>query len=177
MAGRLTGLSLNRDGSQNVTVTVAADFAATYDKLKENPVSVEIRKATRKRSRDANAMCWAMCHDIGSALQPPVPKEDVYRKAIREVGEYEPLPIRADAVETFRMRWAAKGVGWFAEVIDDSKIPGYKLVFAYYGSSTYDTAAMSRLIDYLVDDAKQMGIPIPATKEQEEALKAWGAKA
>jgi len=176
MDGRLTGFSLNRDGSQNVTVTVADDFAATYDKLKDVPVAVEIKKATKKRSRDANAMCWALCSDIGGALRPPVPKEEVYRKAIREVGEYEPLPIKDAAVDTFSSRWATKGVGWFTEVIDDSKLPGYKLVFAYYGSSTYDTATMSRLLDYLVDDARQMGIPIPATKEQEEALKAWGAR-
>lgn len=177
MEGRLTGFSLNRDGSQNVTVTVTADFGDQYDKLKDLPVSVEIRKATKKRSKDANAMCWAMCADIGNALRPPLPKEEVYRKAIREVGEYEPLPIKAEAVETFQRRWAAKGTGWFAEVIDDSKLPGYKLVFAYYGSSTYDSATMARLIDFLVDDARQMGLSIPASKEQEEALKAWGAKA
>ena len=176
MEGRLTGFSLNRDGTQNVTVTVAADFAESYDRLKDDAVTVEIKKATKKRSRDANAMCWAMCSDIGNALRPPVPKEEVYRKAIREVGEYEPLPIRGDAVETFQRRWAAKGTGWFAEVIDDSKIPGYKLVFAYYGSSTYDTATMSRLIDFLVEDARNMGLPIPASKEQEEMLAAWGAK-
>lgn len=177
MEGRLTGFSLNRDGSQNVTVTVTADFADQYDKLKDLPVSVEIRKATKKRSKDANSMCWALCADIGNALRPPLPKEEVYRWAIREVGEYEPLPIREDAVETFQRRWAAKGTGWFAEVIDDSKLPGYKLVFAYYGSSTYDSATMARLIDFLVDDARQMGLSIPASKEQEEALKAWGAKA
>lgn len=177
MEGRLTGFSLNRDGSQNVTVTVAADFAEEYDRLKDVPVSVEIRKASKKRSRDANAMCWAMCSDIGNALRPPLPKEEVYRKAIREVGEYEPLPIKAEAVETFQNRWASKGTGWFAEVIDDSKLQGYKLVFAYYGSSTYDTTTMSRLIDYLVEDAREMGLVIPASKEQEEALKAWEAKA
>lgn len=176
MEGRLTGFSLNRDGSQNVTVTVAADFAEEYDRLKDVPVSVEIRKASKKRSRDANAMCWAMCSDIGNALKPPLPKEEVYRKAIREVGEYEPLPIKAEAVETFQSRWAAKGTGWFAEVIDDSKLPGYKLVFAYYGSSTYDTATMSRLIDYLVEDAREMGLAIPASKEQEEVLKMWGER-
>lgn len=176
MEGRLTGFSLNRDGSQNVTVTVAGDFAETYDKLKDETVSVEIKKATKKRSRDANAMCWALCHDIGNAIQPPIPKEEVYRRAIREVGEYEPLPIRADAVETFQLRWAAKGTGWFAEVIDDSKIQGYKLVFAYYGSSTYDTATMSKVIDFLVDEARQMNLSIPASKEQEEALAAWGAR-
>ena len=110
---------------------------------------------------------------IGNSMKPPVPKEEVYRKAIKEVGEYEPLPIKDEAVDTFLKRWASKGTGWFAEVIDDSKIPGYKLVFAYYGSSTYDTASMSRLIDYLIDDAKQMELPIPASKEHEEMLKAW----
>lgn len=177
MEGRLTGFSLNRDGTQNVTVTVAADFGTEYDELKDAPVEITIRKATKKRSKDANAMCWAMCHDIGNALRPPLPKEEVYRRAIREVGEYEPLPIKAEAVETFQRRWATKGTGWFAEVIDDSKLPGYKLVFAYYGSSTYTVEEMSRLIDYLVEDARNMGIPIPASKEQEEALKAWGAKA
>lgn len=176
MEGRLTGFSLNRDGSQNVTVTVAGDFAETYDSLKDETVSVEIKKATKKRSKDANAMCWALCHDIGNAMQPPVPKEEVYRQAIRDVGEYEPLPIRADAVETFQQRWASKGVGWFAEVIDDSKLPGYKLVFAYYGSSTYSTTTMSKVIDLLVQDARNMGVQIPASKEQEEALAAWGAR-
>lgn len=176
MEGRLTGFSLNRDGSQNVTVTVASDFAGTYDKLKDEMVSVEIKKATKRRSKDANAMCWAMCADIGNAMRPPLPKEEVYRQAIRDVGEFEPLPIKAEAVETFRQRWAEKGVGWFADVIDDSKLPGYKLVFAYYGSSTYDTATMSRLIDSLVQDARNMGVPIPASKEQEEALKMWGER-
>jgi hypothetical protein len=109
-------------------------------------------------------------------MKPPIPKEEVYRRAIREVGEYEPLPIKNEAVDTFIQRWATKGVGWFAEVIDDSKLTGYKLVFAYYGSSTYDTAAMSRLIDYLIDEAEQIGIIIPLGKEKEEALNAWSLR-
>lgn len=153
--------------------TTREDFGKIYDRLKDADVDVEIKKRNPKRSKTANDFCWAICADIGKAITPPVPKEEVYRKAIRDVGEYEPLPIREDAVKTFQNRWAAKGTGWFAEVIDDSKLPGYKLVFAYYGSSTYDTASMSRLIDYLVDDARQMGLPIPARKEQEEMLNAW----
>ena len=100
----------------------------------------------------------------------------MYKKAIRDVGEYEPLPIREDAVETFQQRWASHGTGWFAEVVDNSKLKGYKLVFAYYGSSTYDTAAMSRLIDYLAQDARNMGLSLPATKEQEEMINAWALR-
>ena len=173
MIGKLKDMTFNGDGTQNITITVGADFRETFDKLKDKDISVEIKKHHPKRSKTANDFCWAMCTDIGNAITPPLPKEDVYRKAIRDVGEYEPLPIKNEAVETFQQRWATKGTGWFAEVIDDSKISGYKLVFAYYGSSTYDTAAMSRLIDYLVQDAREMGLPIPTSKEQEEMLNAW----
>lgn len=173
MIGKLKDLLRLSGGEWLVSFTTRGDAGKIFDRLKDADVNVEIKKYNPKRSKTANDFCWAMCTDIGNAIRPPVPKEEVYRKAIREVGEYEPLPIREDAVETFQNRWAMKGTGWFAEVIDDSKLPGYKLVFAYYGSSTYDTASMSRLIDYLVDDARQMGLPIPAKKEQEEMLNAW----
>ena len=176
MTGRLKDLTLNRDGTQNITITVQADFRESFDELADKDITVEIKRYSRKRSRTANDFCWALCTDIGNALTPPIPKEEVYRKAIKDVGEYGPLPIKDEAVETFRKRWSEKGVGWFAEIVDDSKIPGYKLVFAYYGSSTYDTSSMSRLIDYLVQDAKNMELKIPTSKEQEEMLNAWSLR-
>ena len=177
MVGKLTGIQRLFGGEWVLSFSTTADAGAVYDRLKDSEVNVEIKKHNPKRSKDANAFCWALCSDIGKAIRPPISKEEVYRRAIREVGEYEPLPIREDAVETFQNRWASHGVGWFAEVIDNSKIPGYKLVFAYYGSSTYDTSSMSRLLDFLVDECQQMGLEIPASKEQEEMLSSWQAKA
>ena len=177
MIGKLTGLQRLFGGEWVLSFATKGDAVAVYEKLKDVEVEIDIKKHNPKRSKDANAFCWGLCTDIGNAIRPPVPKEEVYRKAIREVGEYEPLPIREDAVETFQRRWASHGVGWFAEVVDNSKLKGYKLVFAYYGSSTYSTESMSRLLDFLVDEMTQMGLPIPASKEQEEMLAAWQAKA
>lgn len=174
MVGKLKDLLRLSGGEWLMSFTTRADAGKVYERLKDQDVTIEIKKVTNPRSKDANAFCWALCTDIGKAITPPVPKEEVYRRAIREVGEYEPLPIKEKAVETFQNRWQTKGTGWFAEVIDDSKLPGYKLVFAYYGSSTYDTAAMSKLLDYLIDEAQQIGIQIPTSKETEEMLKAWG---
>ena len=176
MNGRLKDMMRGMDGEWIISFATRDNPVTLFYRLRDHDVSIEIKKATKKRSLDANAFCWALCAEIGNAINPPVPKEEVYRKAIREVGEYEPLPVKAEAVETFMARWATKGTGWFAEIIDDSKLPGYKLVFAYYGSSTYDTAAMSRLIDYLVDECRQMDLPIPASKEQEEMLAAWSGR-
>ena len=177
MIGKLTGLTRLFGGEWVLSFSTRGDAGTVYEKLKDADVEVEVKKHNPKRSKDANSFCWALCTDIGRSIRPPVPKEEVYRKAIRDVGEYEILPIREDAVETFQSRWSAHGTGWFAEVVDNSKLKGYKKVFAYYGSSTYNTASMSRLIDYLVDEAEQLGLPIPARKEQEEMLKAWQARA
>ena len=177
MIGKLTGIQRLFGGEWVLSFSTAADAGMVYEKLKDCPVDVEIKKHNQKRSRDANSFCWALCTDIGNALTPPLPKEEVYRRAIRDVGEYEPLPIREDAVPTFQSRWASHGTGWFAEVVDNSKLTGYKLVFAYYGSSTYDTSSMSKLLDWPVDECKQMDLPIPAAKEQEEMLAEWRAKA
>ena len=174
MTGKLRDLTINRDRTQNITVTVGADFRDMFDKLKDRQLDIEIKPHREKRSKSANDFCWALCTDIGNAMKPPIPKEEVYRQAIKDVGEYEPLPIKNEAVDTFQRRWAEKGTGWFAEVVDDSKIKGYKLVFAYYGSSTYDKGVMARLIDYLVQDAEQMGLLIPYNeKERSEMLNAW----
>lgn len=170
MIGKLKELLRLSGGEWIVSFVTRADPRKLFDQLKDAEVSVEIKKSSKARSKTANDFCWAMCTDIGRALIPPISKEEVYRRAIKDVGEYEPLPIRSDAVETFQRRWSTKGVGWFAEVVDDSKIPGYKLVFAYYGSSTYSVESMSRLLEYLKSDMENMGLKIPISKDEEERL-------
>lgn len=171
MQGKLEKLSRNMDGTWSLTVTVGADAKQVWDKYHEHDVDIEVKRYVRKRSLDANAFCWALCSDIGKALRPPLSKEDVYKKAIRDVGEYMPFPVKAEAVERFKELWNSKGVGWFAEDMGDSKLPKYKLVFVYFGSSSYDAKQMGTLIDYLVDDAEQMGIQIPLGKKDIERLK------
>ena len=174
MIGKLKDLLRLAGGEWVVSFTTRADPVKLFDNLKDQEVSVEIKKASSHRSKNANDFMWAMCTDIGKALRPPLPKEMVYRQAIRDVGEYAPLPIRADAVDTFCERWASKGTGWFAEVVDDSKLKGYKLVFAYYGSSTYTADEMSRLLDYLKQDMDNMGLQIPLSKEEEaRVMERW----
>ena len=176
MLGKLRDLSFNRDCTINVTVTVDAEFAKTYDALKDVPVNVEIKKASKERSKDANAMCWALCSDIGRAMTPPLAKEEVYRMAIKAVGVYTSVAVPAWQLETLRKRWESHGVGWVVEIVDDFSI-GSKWVHLYYGSSTYSVDEMRVLLDWLVDEATQMEIKIPLSKkEEEELLERWGKR-
>lgn len=177
MIGKLKDLLRLAGGEWVVSFTTRSDPRELFDSLKDSEVSVEMKKSSQPRSKSANDFMWAMCTDIGKALRPPVPKEEIYRQAIRDVGEYEPLPIKAEAVETFQERWASKGTGWFADVVDDSKLKGYKLVFAYYGSSTYTADEMSRVLDYLRQDMESMGLPIPLSKDEEaRVMERWQSK-
>lgn len=127
------------------------------------PGEYSLSPAKKKRSNDANAYMWVLCDKI--AAKVGITPQDVYRRAIRDVGVFTPLPIKNEAVDDFTRIWEAHGTGWVLDVVDDSKIKGYKLCNAYQGSSTYDVTQMSRLIDYIVEDAKAMGIETLSDRE------------
>lgn len=174
MNGRLRDLTVNRDGTQNVTVTVTADFTKDYDKLKDQDLTIEIKKASKGRSMTANAFCWSLCSDIGRAMN--LSKEEVYRMAIRAVGVHTNVAVPAWQIPTLRARWEDHGTGWFLEILDDFSI-GSKWVCLYYGSSTYTVDEMRVLIDWLVDQCHQMELSIPLSKkEEEELLERWGKR-
>ena len=119
-------------------------------------------------------MLWSICDQIGKAVG--IPKEDVYRKAIREVGSYLSFEIGVEQVEEFRASWSGNGkdkkVGWFVDVIDHAA-EGKVLIFAYKGSSVYSVKEMSRLLDYVIDDAKNVEIEVISEREKSLLLEKW----
>ena len=178
MTGKLRDAIPLAGGEWLVSFVTRTPPGAVFDSLKDKPVDIEIKKASKGRSRDANAMCWALCTDIGKALTPPLDKVDVYRKAIKAVGVYVQTPLLAWDVDKVRERWESHGTGWFLEVVDNAPgLVGHKVVNMYYGTSTYTVDEMRLLLDWLVDEATQMEIPIPLSKQEEqELLERWGKR-
>ena len=175
MIGKLKDLFGTQGGEWVVSFTTRADPRQTFDEFTGKDVSIEIKKASKRRSKTANDFCWAMCTDIGNALHPPLSKEEVYRRTIKDFGRFDILHMRKDAVPAFREIWARNGVGWFTEKIDFSPIPDCEVVFAYYGTSSYTQDEMSRILEALKQDMENMGLPIPVSKEEEERMmRAWG---
>ena len=163
-------------GEWLVTFTTRNNPGELFDRLKGKEVLVEIKKASKGRSRDANAMCWALCSDIGKAMKPPLAKEDVYRMAIKAVGVFTPVIVTNWDIETVKRRWEEKGVGWFAEVMDRNSV-GHTWINLYYGTSAYSVDEMRLVLDWLIDQAEQMQISIPLSKkDEEEVLERWGMK-
>ena len=131
------------------------DFVANLNEDSDFELSIDRVKA--KRSNDANQYFWVLVGKLSEKIN--VSPEDIYRTYIKDIGgNYEVVPIREDAVDTWVKSWRVKGIGWQCDIIGDSKLRGYKNVICYYGSSTYDTRQMSRLIELCIADCKEQGI-------------------
>ena len=173
MKGRLLDLSFTLNGKQRLVIELDDDFRQDFAALKDHDVRVEIKKWRKKRSLDANAYAWVLIDKI--AQTTGVPKTEVYRQAIREIGGVSDIVAVPDnAVDKFREGWSKQGIGWQTEILDSK--PGYKRIVVYYGSSTYDTKQMSALIDSLVQEAQALGIETLPPHEIARLISLWGER-
>lgn len=139
---------------------------------KDRDYDLTIKEHRKKRSLDANAYFWELVGQLADALR--ITPKEIYRQAIQNIGgNYEIIPIKAEAADKFKEAWEKNGLGWPCVDIGASKIPGYRNLKAYYGSSTYDTRQMSLLIDHIVQDCKAVGIDTRSKEELDSILSAW----
>ncbi len=156
MLGKLVDLGFTLDGRQRLTLELDSDFREDFDRLKGTAVDVTIKKHRKRRSLDANAYFWVLCDRLAEVTHQP--KEDIYRHSIRNIGgNSETVCVQECAADKLRSGWEHNGLGWVTDTMP-SKLPGCVNVLLYYGSSTYDTAQMSRLIDNIIQDCKAVGI-------------------
>lgn len=170
LTARIRDLAFDGRGGSILSLTIAEDVREMADSMRDKDLTVQVKVKRKKRSKNANDYLWALCEKI--AQTQGVSKEDIYRHEIRAVGVYEPLPVREDALDRFIAAWQERGIGWVVDIVDDS-FPGYKKVFAYYGTSSYDTKEMSRIIENTVQDAKALGIPTETPEELSLLLDDW----
>ena len=79
-----------------------------------------------------------------------------------------------DEAKTFRVAWEKLGTGWPTEQVDYGRDGDRVVVRAYYGSSTYNTKQMSRLIDSIVQDCKDLGIETLPPEKLAAMKEEWG---
>lgn len=134
-------------------------------------LTVEVKVKRNTRSNNANSYCWALCTEIAKVIRSS--KHEVYQQAIRSIGAFTANLIREDAVERYTEHWQSHGVGWLVENMGRSSFPGYVVLACYHGSSVYDTKEMSQLIDWLIDEAKGIGIDVISDADRALLLENW----
>lgn len=142
----------------------------------EVPHEVVVKRKGKARTREANSYLWILLDKLSEKLSKdgtPVTKVDIYKRLIRDVGGVsEAVCVQDKAVEKLRSGWEHNGLGWVTDTMP-AKIEGCTVVILYYGSSTYDTEQMRRLINLVVQECKQQGIETMTPMELER-LKGYG---
>ena len=177
LTGNITDVNIDFvSGKPRITLEVLEknELLAEYDSLKECKLDIEIRKARKRRSLDANAYFWKMLDELSTVTGEP--KAELYQRYIKNIGGVsEVVCVKEEAVQRLCNGWNSNGLGWQTETFP-SKIEGCTNVILYYGSSTYDTAQMSRLIDMCVQDCEALNIPTKTPDEIARLVSLWGGK-
>ena len=151
------------------------DFKNLVDEMNGlEKLSIEIKPFRPKRSLDANAYFFVLADKVAEKLNTT--KVDVYRNCIKEIGGVsETVCVKNEAVARLCEGWSQNGIGWQTDTFP-SKIKGCTNVILYYGSSSYDSAQMSRLIDNIVQDCKTFGIEVSTPDEIARMMSLWKGK-
>lgn len=135
------------------------------------PGEYELKRVRKKRSINANAYFFALADELSKKVN--IPKTEIYRNYIKEIGGVsEIVCVKKEAVKKLCEGWQHNGLGWQTEIIP-SKLKDCENVILYYGSSTYNTEQMSRLINLIVEDCKVQGIETRTPDEIANMLSLW----
>ena len=176
LTGRISNISVSYGTGRPLITFELEDktsaFSMAEKLMPEKRISIKIDKHKKKRSLDANAYCWVMIGKLAEKLN--VPTSEIYRKAIKEIGgNSDTVCVQNKAVQSLCDGWERNGIGWQTDTFP-SKLEGCTNVILYYGSSTYDSQTMCRLINNILEECRLQGIETKSDEEIQSLLTSWG---
>lgn len=166
LIGKVTSVAKTLKGKPLVTFEFDSTEAL---ELTDDQLSVEIKKYKPKRSLDANSFAWVLMSRIAEKLGKP--RAEIYRSYIKEIGSFSVVNVKDEAVLKLREGWEHNGLGWVTDTIPSKN--GRTVVIMHYGSSTYDSEQMSKFIDLVVQDCKELGIETATPEELALMKEEW----
>lgn len=173
MTGHLKDMTMNRDGTFNITFTTKSDFRETYDRLAETEIEIEIRKYRKKRSNTANAYFHVLVNKIAAETG-----ESDEQVKVRLVTDYGSVARDEDGMSIGFKLPAAVNVSKiypYVRLFDQRSESGklFKCYLVFKGTHEMDTKEMARLIDGAISEARELGIETDSPAELERMKKQW----
>lgn len=144
-------------------------FTGTIEKIKQKlflldkdkQYDVEIKVHREKRSLNANSYCWKLCAEIASAINSD--KDSVYLLMLKRYGVSDLVAMlnKINIEDYFK----------YYDV--ESRTKKYTWYKIYKGSSKYNTKEMSVLLNGIVSECKEMGIPTKEDLEINSLIDEW----
>ncbi len=140
---------------------------------KENKLNIEVKKYRKKRSLNANSYFWQLLQELCELVELDTIEE--YKRRVKELGIFRQFKIETENIKTFEKMWTSQGIAWFCEIADTTYIGDteFKIINAYYGSSSFNSKQMTRLIDGVVQDCKVYNIETKTQEEINSLLRSW----
>ena len=176
--GIITNLDIDHETRKpKISLVLDTNELDVVEQLKnENKLNIEMKKYRAKRSIDANNYFWKLLEEVCDVKDLDTIEE--YKKRVKELGIFKRLKIMTQDVKSVEKIWTDRGIAWFCDIADTEYIGDteFKIIHAYYGSSSFNSKQMSRLIDNLVQDCKAIGIETKSKAEIDSLLKEWDKK-
>lgn len=164
--------SIKADNKGHVYITLKTHAKVNEDiaSLCSQPLKCAIKTLKSKKSNNANAYCWELCAAIAASVN--ISSQEIYQEAIRNRGVYKDYVVPIEQQEEVNGTWSAFGIGWFTEKVDFASDDSI-ILRCYYGSSVYNSAQMARVINYLTDEANNLGLTVLSSRTKDELIDNW----
>lgn len=166
--GALKGVTRDYDSDNHLIILeVKEGNIEDLDNVLHRDLSIQIETWREPKSAEANRLFWHCISKI--AKEKNQSKWKTYLQVLKDYGEYTYVCVKPEAVDAMKEQWRE------CEVIGDLKINGKDAVqlLCYYGISSYNTKEFANIIDSVIAEMKDAGIPTPADEELERALEQW----
>lgn len=181
--GKIMSISRDMDtGDIIVTMSLRKALAGELQKLKDlDIITVILKKFRKKRSLDANAYYWQLTTELSEVLG--ISKYRCHNINLRKYGQLEYVDGKiaymfvpdTDSAFDQALESQTYHIGPTAQVIPGNNGFMYRTYMMIKGSSEYDTREMSKLIDGIVGDCREMGIETLPPDELERMKAGWKA--
>lgn len=152
---------IQRDWATNTPLITFSLLEGNIDEvngLQDIDLTIEAKKFHKKRSLNANAYMWELIGKIATHPSIKSSPQEIYNGFIEDMR----LPVFDDDGGYLMITVSSKvdmslidGHWCFYKGSPDGKFLSYYLL---RGSSTFDSSEMTKLIDLVIDEAKQLGI-------------------
>lgn len=139
----------------------------------------ELTEHKERRSRDSNAYFHVLCDKLAQAQTPPISKAEMKNILIADYGQSQyidgaPMIYKTNAPPEYMIKLEHIHTKLIkVEVEKGQNVYFYRV---NRGSSTYNTAEMSKLIEGTVQECRNVGIETATPEELARMAQLWAEK-
>lgn len=145
-------------------------FAQVEDFIRDGKeYEIIVQKAVKHRSLDSNSYLWALVGRMAEILNQD--KDVVYYEMLKRYGVSIVVKIKDTDRDRFFRSW--KYVEQHEKLPPEERAQYYRV---YLGSSVYDTQEMSVLLNGVVSECEELGIPTETNNRILKMINEWERK-